>query len=405
MTPRYVFLDTNNWIYLANGFNPYSKKHDDVHLKVFDLLEKRAEDGSIIVLVNHLVLDEFERNKAQTEAKIHDISNKAKAYIGNLKPVKEFLGNSDEQLNAIEAKIIATAESRIANLRQHNFNVERFLKKWTIQIPISDKQKLKAAEMAVEKKAPFIGEKKNSMADALHILSFAEYLDENLGGRKDSFRSYDPPGYFVTSNSGDFSDPNEKEKLHSDLQPILEKSGSAFYYVLHKLVSVLEQEFLTKEEQGIIEDAEGWKFCEICDYEFEENEFSKPFEIFDPHLLKGGSRDENQLGLFKEIIIRPENPYVSARTVSCHNCGSDYLECPNCDELVLTRNSGEVIECPSCYYKYKFTREQDKKGAIYDINYEIVMTYDCCNCGCDVEEINENGFCMSCWEYEQLSYE
>jgi hypothetical protein len=405
MYPRYVFLDTNNWIYLANGFNPYSQKHEDVHLKVFDLLEKRANDGSIIVLVNKIVLDEFERNKAQTEAKIHDINSKVKGYIGSLKPLKDFLSDSDKELQAIEKKIIDTASSRIANLRKHNFNVERFLQRWTIQIPISDKQKLRAAEMAVEKKAPFIGDKKNSMADALHILSFAEYVEGHYDPPSKRLKAISPPGFFVTSNSGDFSDPTNKEKLHSDLVPIMAVSGSKFYYVLHKLVNDLEEEFLSKEEQNIIEDAENFMYCEVCNYDFKDHDFSAPFELFDPHLIKGGSRDEDQLGLFKEIIVRLENPNVLTRTVSCDHCGSNYLECPNCNELVLIRDAVPIIECSYCHYKFKYNIDVDEKGRVHDVGFEIVMTYECCNCGIDVEEINDIGFCAACWEYEQLIQE
>jgi len=44
MAPQYIFLDTNNWIYLANGFNVLSKEHDDLHFRVFDIIEKRVDD-------------------------------------------------------------------------------------------------------------------------------------------------------------------------------------------------------------------------------------------------------------------------------------------------------------------------------------------------------------------------
>lgn len=204
---NYVFLDTNNWIYLANGFNPYSNKHEDVHLKVFELVKKRTGNGDIIFLVNSIIIDEFNRNKAQTQAKINDINQKVRNYTGSLKPIIEFLEGDDEELKKIASKISKTAELRISHLQDHIRDVENFLNTQTIVIPITNDHKIAASEMALAKKAPFIGDKKNSMADALHLLSFIGFMDE-LKSSKTLHKGFLPDefiSYFVSSNSGDFS--------------------------------------------------------------------------------------------------------------------------------------------------------------------------------------------------------
>jgi len=398
--PIYVFLDTNNWIYLANGFNPYSNKHDDTHLKIFELLRQRAEQGTIVVLVNQLIAEEFERNKSQARAKVKDIEKKRESYIGNLKPIREFI-TQDKNLKELELKIAQVAEQKISAIRNHVFKVERFLNRWTISIPVTDQHRIEATHMALDKKAPFTGEKKNSMADALHLLSFSDFVDQK-SEKTSTWTKKGPSGYFVSSNSGDFSDPRDRETVHPDLAPILEKANSKFSYALHKLANSLEQEFLSKEEEEMIERAQPWDYCFVCNHEFQPEDIHL-HSLLDPHRIKGGSRDENQLGLFKEFIVSPENPYLDTRAIHCSNCNSYFIECGNCNCLNQIADGEEIIECGECGYLYSSKRERDKNGKEVHLGFEIIMTHECKGYLNDYQQLNEEGYCRECWQYEILA--
>ena len=98
--PKFIFLDTNNWIYLANGFNILAGDHDDLHLKVFDIIEKRVDDGSLVFLVNDIIFEEFARNKARTEEKIQKIERRAKGCIDQLKGVQNLFRKNVKTLGS-----------------------------------------------------------------------------------------------------------------------------------------------------------------------------------------------------------------------------------------------------------------------------------------------------------------
>jgi predicted nucleic acid-binding protein len=68
---KYIFLDTNNWIYLCNGYNVYSGKHEELHFKIFDTLKKRSEEGSLRFLINDIVIDEWTRNESQRREQLN----------------------------------------------------------------------------------------------------------------------------------------------------------------------------------------------------------------------------------------------------------------------------------------------------------------------------------------------
>lgn len=400
--PIYVFLDTNNWIYLANGFNPYSNKHDDTHLKIFKLLRQRAEQGTIIMLSNQLIIEEFERNKSQARAKVQDIEKKRDSYISSLKPIREFI-SKEKNLEELEFKITQVAEQKIFSIRNHIFEVERFLNRWTISIPITDQHRIEATHMALDKKAPFTGDKKNSMADALHLLSFSDFVGQKSEAAP-TWSKKGLAGYFVSSNSGDFSDPKNREIVHPDLAPVLKGANSKFIYALHKLTNSLEQEFLSKEEEEVIESAQRWDYCFICEHEFQKEDVHH-HSLLDPHRIKGVSRDENQLSIFKEFIISPENPLIDIRAIHCGNCNSFFIECGNCNCLNHIADGEEIIECGECGYLYSSKTERNQNGKKSHLGFEIIMTHECTGCMLDFQQLNEEGYCLECWQYELLAKE
>jgi hypothetical protein len=407
-----VFLDTNNWIYLSNGFNIFSGEHEDLHFKVFDIIEKRVADGSLVFLVNDIVLDEFERNKATTQLYIKELKKKVKNYINTLKELKIFTPTNVENIDDLIADIKAKSDEKIALQTAHIARLEDFIKTKTKKISITDEHKVECTDMAVAKRAPFIGDKKNSAADALLLVSAIDHIVKNEKEKLEVFgETFDmgfPKSFFVSSNAGDFSHPNDKKVIHPDLEPILARSNTKFYYSLNPLVTSLEKDFLTKEEFEFIEEAEGddWIKCEVCENLWSRIEFGNPTDVFDPNKVFD---DPNQLEIFGDALKKAPTPshnaYVAVRLGRCDYCSTDYVECPNCNAIVNLNEYNTTIECTNCEYKFRLNVKMGRKGDIEEEYLEIVQEYICENCGETVDGINEEGLCGECGEYEKIALE
>lgn len=84
MSLKFVFFDSNTWIYLANGFDVFSNKYLELHFKVFDILEKRVLDGSLVILTNEIIKEEWGRHQNDAAKQIAIITGKAKSYKDQL---------------------------------------------------------------------------------------------------------------------------------------------------------------------------------------------------------------------------------------------------------------------------------------------------------------------------------
>lgn len=410
---KYIFLDTNNWIYLSNGFNILSSKFDELHLKIFDIIKKRTNEGILVFLVNDIVIEEWKRNKPETEKQINELENKFKAYRDSLRTIKNFIGKDSQELKSINAELQKTFEEKSERLKKHIFDVEDFIKNKTENIKISEKVKLEAVDLALEKKAPFIGDKKNSMADALILLSSIEHISESLSTSLDSqlFVTEEnlilyPDSYFVSSNKGDFSSKEDKEKIHADLEPYLKKTETKFFFTLAKLINLLEEEFITLEEEFAIEHADDSSFCEYCDFtHYPTVNYSEEFYIVDenkgPNLvnqyrIKFDEKDE-------EIKYKDEDFMSLIRTANCSHCGAEFIEC-NCGELNLVEHYNTTFSCSgSCGNIFLIRANSDKKGIVYHKEYKILKGYLCSCCNEYYDELNEIEMCSDC--VEKNSYE
>lgn len=411
---KYIFLDTNNWIYLSNGFNIYSSKHDELHLKIFNIICKRVKDGSIVFLVNDIILSEWERNKNQVENQINEISTKFKGYNGYLKAINEFINEDNENEEIIKLKIVLEEKyhEKIKRHKDHIKKVEDFLKNNTLKINISDKNKIEASDLALEKKAPFIGDKKNSMADALILLNSIEYIYENKRILAPRYLTYEkeeyifPESFFVSSNKGDFSDSNDKEKIHKDLEPFLNRTNTKFYYTLGKLINSLEERFLTEEEETVIEHVDESAYCDVCDFEhYPTVEFSEYFQIINPNKKP---RDKNQLLLefpgydySLEANEKLSFTMLNIRTATCSHCRAEYIEC-SCGEINHIKDYNSKFECAGCGNKFQVFADIDRKGMIHSLEYELLKDVKCEKCGDYFGAVDDVGLCEYCAEYERI---
>ena len=407
-----VFIDTNNWIYLSNGFNIFSGEHEDLHFKVFDIIQKRVADGSLVFLINDIVLEEFERNKAKSELYIKSLKLKVKDHVDHLKELKKFTPACAEQIDTLVAEVRKTSDDKIALQTSHITKVEEFIKTKTKKIAITTEHKAECTDMAVAKKAPFIGDKKNSSADALLLVSAIDHIEKNEVVKIELFDETLeiglPESFFVSSNAGDFSHPKNKKVIHPDLEPLLARAKTKFSYSLNPLITSLEEDFLTKAEGKFIEDVDqdDWLTCEVCENLWSRIEFSSPKDLFDPNQMHD---DPNQLEFFDASPKKPSeikyNPYVPVRLGWCDYCSADYVECPNCGAIVNLNEHNTTIECSGCEYKFRLNVKKGRKGDIEEEYLEIVQDYICENCGSTVDAITEDGLCNECDEYEKLALE
>ncbi len=415
--PKYIFLDTNNWIYLSNGFNILSKKHDELHFKLFDFVCKHTANGNLIFLVNDIVIEEWDRNKEHTESQIKQLNNKLTNYLNILDNLKSTIGDEDGSIDELKQKATTEIESRIDKHKQHINEVEDFLKNKTERVEVSLDIKGEAADMAVKKKAPFIGEKKNSMADALILLSSIDHIKKSLGtplfplDSDDEEEAIYPESYFVSSNKGDFSDPNNSEKIHCDLEPVLKTTGTSYYYTFAQLVRLIEAEFFSREEEERLaqEHDEHYTSCDFCDQPYESVYISDPFFVPDENKIK---TDDTQLELsYKgtDGVKKPKQQQKDfeseIREARCNYCSAENIVC-ECGEFTFIEEYNKAFECKGeCGNFFIANADIDRKGLVHSIDYEILKSPIVCQkCGRgNVPMFRDTDLCEGCENF--YSYE
>ncbi|HTO20535.1 MAG TPA: PIN domain-containing protein [Pseudomonas sp.] len=216
-----VMLDTCVWLDIS------SKKSE---LPILLALEHLVGNGSIKILLPDLIRAEYERNKDRVvEATRKRLSSEFRV-VKNA--IESFGGPGKEKaLAALDdvnhrLPILSEATESIVHRVTDLFAS-------SLIVAVSDEAKIKAAERALSKKAPFQNQK-NSIADAVIIESFQEYRLANLG-RYETFR-------FVTHNVNDFS-AKDHRLPHSDFADIFE-GNTRFYNSTSQAIA----EFLDLDE-------------------------------------------------------------------------------------------------------------------------------------------------------------
>ncbi|WP_204126628.1 PIN domain-containing protein [Pseudomonas ogarae] len=195
-----VMLDTCVWLDIS------SQKSE---LPMLKAIEHLVKDGVIKILLPDLVRTEYERNKERViEATRKRLANEFRVVKG---VIESFGGDGKDMalatLDDVNHRLPILSEATEGT-------VKRVLKLFdkALVVAISDQAKIKAAERAIAKKAPF-HKQKNSVADAVLIETFHEYRLENVE-RYDSFR-------FVTHNVNDFS-AKDHRLPHEDFAEIFD---------------------------------------------------------------------------------------------------------------------------------------------------------------------------------------
>jgi len=223
-----LLLDTCVWLDLARD----PKQH-----RVIGVVEQMVREKMITLLVPGIVLDEFRRNRQRIE------KESARSLSTHFRLVKEAVDKAGgskwrtrvvlAHLDDVNHKVPLVGGAAVQAL-------DRIEKLLTAALPIeaSDQVKLRAAQRAIDRKAPFHRDR-NSMADALIIETYAECIatPESRGSRFG----------FITHNKADFSVENGNQKLpHADLESLFSRVKSLYFINLVEALRRVGPTFVTE---------------------------------------------------------------------------------------------------------------------------------------------------------------
>ena len=224
-----------------------------------DVVAELVNEKQITLLVPELVLSEFKANRDRVAARsVRSLSthfNLVKEAVRNAPA-----GSQKEQvltyLSDLDHRIPIVGAAAHDALNQ----IERMLN-GGIMLKTSDAAKLKAADRALQRRAPFHHEGKNGMADAMIIETYFEAV--RSGRVRERFA-------FVTHNKSDFSLAGGNQKLpHLDLAAGFSKIKSMYFITLADCIRKIDDIYLDPE------------FMKALGYEFEPRSLSEMVDAMD----------------------------------------------------------------------------------------------------------------------------
>jgi len=222
-----MLIDTCVWLDLAK---------DPKQVPVLGVVEELLRLGMVSLIVPRIALEEFRRNRDRIA------KESAKGLSTHFRIVKEAVGKigGDKKkmravlshLDDVNHKIPIIGGEAVSTL-------DRIEKLLTVAptIETSETVRLRAAQRAIEKKAPFHHDK-NTMADAILIETYAACVsDKTASGIRFAF---------VTHNKRDFSIEHGNHKIpHSDLASIFTRIKSLYFINLAEALRRVEPSLVT----------------------------------------------------------------------------------------------------------------------------------------------------------------
>jgi hypothetical protein len=402
---HYLTLDTNTWIYLANGTEP---------ARLLTFIKQEVDKGNITILLPEIVINEWEKNKdkavKQGGLKHYKDVNEA------LERIQKLLGDKGERdylsflLDEIDEKDDFT--DFIAKFREKKKEIEDaiadnikliddlFKNKSTVVIKIKDEVFVKAGQFALEKKAPF--RNRNSFADALIVFSFIDFVKTKLI----------EGALFISYNTEDFCEKKNGEKyLHPDLEPEFTENKIMFYKIVGEALNTIEKDIVSKEELEFIkeqqEEAERERdieYCQVCDDMNDRNNevyFGRPQVLIDERIVQKYA-DPNQ-GEFEFAKNLPKTvPEKYSETIEvghCSWCNTEHFICVSCGRVnaVWYNDYNKRKECEGCGLPYMIDLSNDHDH-IGEPEYRILKDTETCEkCGNEFEEDGSgSNICENC---------
>ncbi|MEM6319475.1 MAG: PIN domain-containing protein [Bacteroidota bacterium] len=363
----YLVLDTNIWLYLANGYdsekeNHYDSIYSEKHFELLKTIRNKVANNEFRILINEVILNEWERNKHSTKKLIEYLENKQKEIVKYGRSLKHFL--TPKQFIVQQDLVKSAIENlshRIEANRIHIRGVEDFLKRNCIKIHISGDVKDLTSNLAIAKKeAPFQRDK-NNFADAVILFSAIEYL------RKELFVE-ERRAIFVSNNYRDFAAQDNLDIFHPDLKVRIDDLDLTYQRHLTKALD-LGQEMQDEIEEYILLRSEIYEedyfSCQNPSCDSEDNYQS--YGYLKESLRVVGEResfvDPNQLKLFKlpEIDIRQVE---FTKLGSCFFCNTIHVKCPECNSLMCDWDDLNMYYCRDCDIAYVIRRSKNENDNI-----------------------------------------
>jgi hypothetical protein len=227
-----ILIDTCVWLDLAKDYQRQG---------VLGVLEALVREKQVSIILPRTVLDEFTRNKARVA---EEGGRSLSTVLKRAKDVVHRLGDAKkkqivlEQLNDVDYKLPSLGESAIEAIGR----VDKLFSRTPV-VEASDDVKLRAAQRAIDRRAPF-HRQRNGVDDAILIETYGDLVKSRKPG--DRFA-------FVTHNTKDFSQPNANDKLpHPDIAGCFSRITSRYYIslaeALRHVAPALVSDLMIEEE-------------------------------------------------------------------------------------------------------------------------------------------------------------
>jgi hypothetical protein len=222
-----MLIDTCVWLDLAK---------DQKQAPVLGVIEEMIRTDLITLIVPRLVLDEFRKNRdriAKDSAKslsthfrlVKDAVNKIGGDKRKVKLVLSHLDDVDHKIPIVGGEAVSLLD-----------RMEKLLTASPI-IEASEPVRLRAAQRAIDKKAPF-HRGKNTMADAVIIEMYGECVRAPAPGVRFAF---------VTHNTHDFSTEHGNQKVpHPDIADFFSRIRSLYFINLAEALRRVEPSLVTE---------------------------------------------------------------------------------------------------------------------------------------------------------------
>jgi predicted nucleic acid-binding protein len=376
---HYITLDTNTWIYLANGTEP---------ARLLSYINSEVDNGNLTILLPEYIIQEWQNHKQKTvwngSIKHFEEINKSLDTIQRLlsneekKDAISFLLAEEEEKPHLKDIIISfkKKQKQIEEAVINNISlIDTLFKSKSIIIPANEKVYVKCGKFALDKKAPF--KFKNSFADALILFSLLDYIKEH------SIENT----LFISYNTSDFCEQKDgKKALHPDLIDEFKTADCKYYKTLSEALNTIKADIVSREELKLIRilqaesnEVDDIEFCHVCeenDEKLNEVYFRKPHELIDER-----------------------NKYTEISVGRCDWCNSIHFKCVECRTVNAVWGGDYDVrkECEGCGLNYVITSSRDRDN-VESIHYTIPKdTITCQKCGDEFgsDDMIEN-LCINC---------
>lgn len=221
-----LLIDTCVWLDLAK---------DSQQEPLLSALEELIRSGQVSLALPRVVVDEFARNKGRVaEESCRSLSSVFKrvkdtvSRFGTTKGKNIVLNELDE----LDYKIQGIGEAAIGSITR----IEKLFQGAAV-IEITDEVKLRAAQRAIDGKAPF-HRQRNSISDAILIELYSSLVTCKT-----------TPGVrfcFITHNTKDFSHPTADNRFpHPDIAVLFSRTKSLYFVSLAKTLQRIQPELVS----------------------------------------------------------------------------------------------------------------------------------------------------------------